>query len=153
MHTLLLPLLLLFGYLAPSPAPIELKGYFRCRGVLMDGTGDALTCYAPTQRDCNAGTVILAFEKRRSQPGEKAVFAIVDTVQVRAAAPRRVVEITRCNAAGKSRQYFVVFDAAASGAQAHLSHLARAWGVNAQDHLAPVAVKSIQCMNEDFMGD
>ena len=152
MYTLLLPLLFLFGYFAPSPAPIELKGYFNCRSSLVEETGDGMTCYARTQRDCRNGTVVLAFEKRRHRNLRNG-FEIVDTVHVQAAEPHRAVEITRCTAAGQSRQYFVLFDAALSGAHPYLSHLMRVWGVNAQNRLVSVPAKTLQCLNEDYEGN
>ncbi|MBF9140067.1 hypothetical protein [Hymenobacter properus] len=150
MLILLLPLLSLFNFSTPHSAPIELKGYFRCRESLIEGTQDALVCYAPTQGGCNAGRVILAYERRHSQAGRKPMFDIADTVQVRVSAQRRAVAIARCTAGGKSRQYFVVFDATATGARPHLSHIVQAWGVNTKGRLTPVAVKTIQCANEDF---
>ena len=149
MKMLLLPLALLLGYGANPPAPIQLKGYFCCQGSLLEETGDAMSCYARTQRDCRNGTVILAFEKRRSPRNEKAVFEITDTVHVKTAVPARCLALTTCTTGpGKPRHYFVLF-ASDTNNKKCLPHIRRAWGVNAQNHLIAVPVATIKCLNED----
>ncbi|MCI1187018.1 hypothetical protein MON38_06275 [Hymenobacter sp. DH14] len=153
MKILLLPLALLLGYAAPKPPRIQLKGYFSCQSSLIASTGDALTCYARTQRECRNGEVVLAFEKRLGKRDAKAVFGIVDTIHVRTATPGRYLTITSCTTAGgQPRQYFVLFRSDAASKE-YLGSIIRVWGVNAQNQLVTVPVKNIKCLNDDYGAD
>ena len=104
MKFLLLPLALLLGYSVGKAPAIKLKGYFACRqAMLLPANNAAFACYASTQRDCQKGAIILAYEKVISKPTEKMRFAIVDTVKLNVSYPKSEVEIMSCvDAAGKS---------------------------------------------------
>lgn len=135
-----------------SPA-ITLKGFFRCQESLLEASGDGLVCYAATQGNCQNGMVILAHEKRRGRLNGKLVYEITDTVHVHTSYPNNDLSITRCtNAAGGSRQYFVLFKWDASGKE-YLGNVKRAWAYTAQGQLVEVRAKSIKCLNQDFGAD
>ncbi|MBF9238068.1 hypothetical protein I2I05_11745 [Hymenobacter sp. BT683] len=147
---LLLPFCFLtFG--ARRPPRLVLPGYFACRSALLEDSGNALACYAQTQQQCRNGQLVLAFEQRLTARTERARFAIVDTVRVTTAAPRREVDITYCAAAtGKPQLYFVLYQGAPAAPKRYLPFPLRAWGVNAQGHLVEVPVKSLRCLNNDY---
>ncbi len=148
MKILVLLLAFLIEYPATKAPIIELKGYFSCReSILMPNENAAFACYAPTQRNCQNGTVIMAYEKRVSQ---KARFAIIDTVQLTIRYPNNSLSISSCiDAKGKPKQYFVLCKDDALGKK-YLRNVLRVWGVNAQGQLVEVPVQTLKCLNDDF---
>lgn len=154
MRLLFLPLIFLLGSSAPRPPRIVLAGYFACRSSLLEESGNALVCYAKTQDACRNGTLILAFEKRVSSANDRPRYEIIDTVHVTTAVPSREADITYCStASGKRRQHFVLFKWVPAPEKQYLPHIRRAWGVNAQNHLVEVPVRTIQCLNNDYGAD
>ena len=146
----LLPLFFLSSG-APRPPRIVLPGYFTCQSVLLEESGNALVCYAKTQRACRNGPLVLAFEKRMSPRTDRTRFEIVDTVRVTTAVPARELAITFCSTAtGKPRQYFVLYKWVPAANKRHLPHPRRAWEVNAQGRLVEVPVKTLRCLNNDY---
>lgn len=149
---LLFPLAsLLLSYAPPKAPAIELTGYFACRGrLLMPNENAAFTCYAPAQRTCQNGVVIMAYERRVNKPAEKTRFAIVDTLQVALHYPNNQLTIANCrDGKGQPKHYFVLCKQDALG-QKYLRNVLRVWGVNAQGHLVEVPVKTLRCLNDDF---
>jgi hypothetical protein len=132
-----------------APA-IELKGHFSCMSsLLLPQQKAALTCYAQTQRNCQNGTVILAYEKFRTLPSVLPQPQIVDTVQLQVT-PRQYLTIANCTTTpGKATQYFVLCTQDTLGKK-HLRNVLRVWGVNAQEKLVEVPVKAVTCLNDDF---
>jgi hypothetical protein len=110
MKLLFLPLSLSLSYPpARVPAPtIKLKGNFACsQSVLVPGK-DILSWYAPTQRECQNGAVVLAYEKRLSRASQEPRYEITGTMQVKLSSAKNFLMIAGCtNATGKSKQYFV----------------------------------------------
>ena len=148
-------LLLLPLWLSHSPVPvpaIELKGYFACRASLLlpqPKQKAALACYARTQRNCQNGTVILAYEKLLPGSASQPLHQIADTVQLQVT-PTQYLTIARCtNVQGKATQYFVLCKADALGKK-HLRYVLRVWGLNAQEQLVEVPAKTVTCLNDDF---
>lgn len=149
MKLLLLPLSLLLGYSPPKAPVITLMGYHACQGRLLESGQAAFSCYAPTQRGCQRGKVILASEKRVSTASEKTRFSIVDTVQLTLRAPNSLA-IARCTTAtGQPSTYFVLCTHDALGSK-YLRHVQRIWGVNKQGQLVEVPARTLQCLNDDF---
>lgn len=152
MNLLLLPLTLWLGNLVVPAPPIELKGYFTCRASLLLPQASqkaALACYAKTQRHCQDGTVILAYEKRLAGSTSRPQYQIADTVQLQVA-PTQYLTIARCTTGQrKPTQYFVLCQADALGHK-YLRQVLRVWGVNAQGQLVEVPAKTVQCLNADF---
>jgi len=75
----------------------------------MVSSKDVLTTYAPNQRGCTNGTVVLAYEKRVSKLDEKALYRVVDTVHVTVRDPSSSLFITNCTGpTNKLATYFVV---------------------------------------------
>lgn len=149
MNLLFLPLALWLGHAAVQAPAIELKGYFTCQSsLLLPQQKAALTCYAQTQRKCQNGTLILAYEKFRTLPSVLSQSQIMDTVQLQVI-PRHYLTIATCTTMqGKTTQYFVLCKQDAL--QKHLRHVLRAWGVNAQEQLVEVPTKAVACLNDDF---
>lgn len=154
MRVLLLLPLFFFSSGAPRPPRIALPGYFSCRSALVLASGNALACYAKTQAECRNGQLVLAFEKRVSARTDRPRFEIVDTVRVTTAAPGREIDVTYCSmATGKPQQYFVLYKRVPAADKRNLPYVRRAWGVNAQDHLVEVPVKTLRCLNNDYGAD
>ena len=147
---LLLALSLGYASLSSKPA-IELPGYFSCRASLLTPDENAaLACYAPTQRGCQQGKVVLAYERRLGPPSAKQPFTVVDTVQLTVRYQKTSLAIANCTAgADRPHQYFVLSKYDALG-QKYLRNVLRVWGVNAQGRLVEVPVKTIRCLNDDF---
>jgi hypothetical protein len=123
---LLLPLfLLLLDYSPAKTSVIKLTGYFECE-VLESGQG-SLACYVPTQRGCQRGTVILAFEKRVATSSEKKPFTIVDTVHLTLRPPNSLAIASCATATGQMGTYFVFCTHDALGSK-YLRHVQRIWG-------------------------
>lgn len=149
---LLLPLALFVSYapvelLAPA---IKLPGYFACtQSMLMPGK-DVLSVYAPTQRGCQNGPVVLAYEKRTSKAAQEPRYLIADTVQVKISSAKNYLTIAECaNATGKSTQYFVLCKQDALGGK-YLRSILRVWGVNARGQLVALPANTIKCLNDSF---
>ncbi|RZJ95398.1 MAG: hypothetical protein EOO60_00550 [Hymenobacter sp.] len=150
MKLLLLPLTLWFGH-SPVKAPlIELKGYFTCRAsLLLPQQKAALACYAQTQRTCQNGLVILAYETGRAVSTTRPPYQIADTMQLHVT-PAQYLTIASCTTGqGKATQYFVLCKQDALG-EKHLRHVLRVWGVSAQGQLVEVPAKTVRCLNDDF---
>jgi hypothetical protein len=150
MNLLFLPFALWLSQTATKAPPIELKGYFTCQSsMLLPQQKAALTCYAQTQRKCQNGILILAYEKFRTLPAVLPQPQIVDTVQLQVSL-RHYLTIAICTTRqGKTTQYFVLCKQDALG-QKHLRHVLRVWGVNAQEQLVEVPAKTVTCLNDDF---
>ncbi|RZJ86199.1 MAG: hypothetical protein EOO60_13765, partial [Hymenobacter sp.] len=137
MKMLLLPLALCLSYacadlLAPA---IKLPGYFACTQSMLVPGKDVLSLYAPTQRGCQNGLVVLAYEKRLSSAAEEPRYLIADTVQVNISAAKNYLTIAGCTTArGQSTQYIVLCKHDALGGK-YLRSILRVWGVNAQGQL------------------
>jgi hypothetical protein len=149
MKLLLLPSVLWVSQAAVKPPAIELKGYFTCQSSLLPERKAAFTCYAQTQRHCQQGTVILAYETFRTLPSVVPQPQIRDTVHLQVR-PTHYLKIATCTTPqGKTTQYFVLGKPDASDNK-HLRHVLRVWGVNAQEQLVEVPVKTVRCLNDDF---
>jgi hypothetical protein len=150
MKLLLLPLAVWLSHSAVPAPPIELKGYFVCQSsLLLPQQKAALACYAQSQRTCQNGTVILAYEKLLPGSTSQPLHQIADTVQLQVT-PRQYLTIASCtNAQGKPTQYFVLCKADALGKK-HLRNVLRVWGLNAQEQLVEVPAKTVTCLNDDF---
>jgi hypothetical protein len=150
MHLLFLLLTLWLAHTTVKAPAIELKGYFTCQSsLLLPPQKAALTCYAQTQRKCQNGTLILAYEKFRALPSVLPQPQIVDTVQLQVT-PKHYLTIATCaTRQGKTTQYFVLGKQDALDNQ-HLHHVLRVWGVNAQEQLVEVSAKAVTCLNDGF---
>jgi hypothetical protein len=152
MKLLVLPLALFWSYPpAKAPAPgIKLTGYFACSQSTLVPSKDALGCYAPTQRGCQHGTVVLAYERRLNPAGQPPRYLIADTVRVQLNAAQQYLTLADCtNAAGKRTQYFVLGKKKAPEGE-YLHGILRVWGVNAHGQLVEVPPKTIKCLNDGF---
>jgi hypothetical protein len=148
MHLLLLPFMLWVSQAVVKAPAIELKGYFTCQSsLLLPQQKAALTCYAQTQRHCQQGTVILAYETFRTLPSVLPQPQIRDTVHLQVP-PRHSLTIATCTRQGKTTQYFVLSKQDALG-QKHLRNVRRVWGV-AKAQLVEVPAKAVTCLNDDF---
>jgi hypothetical protein len=150
MKLLFLPFELWLGHGTMKAPAIELKGYFSCMSsLLLPQQKAALTCYAQTQRHCQNGTVILAYEKFRTLPSVLPQPQIVDTVQLHIT-PQHYLTIATCTTPkGKATQYFVLCRQDALDKK-HLRNVLRVWGVNPKEQLVEVPVKAVTCLNDDF---
>jgi hypothetical protein len=150
MNLLLLPFALWVAHAAVKAPTIELKGYFTCQSnLLLTQQKAALTCYARTQRNCQHGPVILAYERYTNYPSALPLYQIADTARL-AVAPAQYLTIATCkNAQGKTTQYFVLCKQDALGKK-HLRNVLRVWGVNAQEKLVELSAKAVTCLNDDF---
>lgn len=150
MNLFLLPLALGLGSPPNKPA-ITLPGYFSCQSSLLTATQNAVfACYAPTQRGCQEGPVILAYEKRGGSATGKGPFTIVDTVRLTLRSPLNNLTISSCAAGpGPQRQYFVLCKQDALGKK-YLRNVVRIWGLNAQGKLVELPIKTLKCLNDDF---
>lgn len=151
MKLYLLPLALGLGQSPPTKSVIVLPGYFSCQGSLLTPNQNAaFTCYAPTQRGCQKGAVILAYETRVGSPTGKGSFTIADTIRLTLRYPNNNLSISSCAAGtGPPRQYFVLCKDDALGKK-YLRNVLRIWGVNAQGKLVELPVKTLRCLNDDF---
>jgi hypothetical protein len=152
MKMLVLPLALLLGYppvKAPTPV-IKLTSYFACTQSMLVPGKDAFCVYAPTQRECQNGTVVLAYEKWTGKAEHELRYRIADTVQVSISATKNYLTIADCpNAMGKSKQYFVLCKHDALGGK-YLRSILHVWGLNAQGQLVEFPLKTIKCLNDNF---
>jgi hypothetical protein len=150
MNLFLLPFMLWVGHAAVKAPAIELKGYFTCQSsLLLPQQKAALTCYAQTQRNCQKGTVIIAYEKFRTLPSVLPQPQIVDTVQLQVT-PKHSLTIATCTTTqGKTTQYFVLYKPDALDKK-QLHNVLRVWGVNAKEQLVEVPAKTVTCLNDGF---
>lgn len=140
---------LLLGSSPPKTPIITLTGYHACQGRLLESSQAALSCYAPTQRGCQRGKVILASEKQVTTSSQKTRFTIVDTVQLTLRSPNSLA-IARCTTVtGQTGTYFVFCTHDALGSK-YLRHVQRIWGVNKQGQLVEVPARTLKCLNDDF---
>jgi hypothetical protein len=136
MKLLVLPLAFFWSYPpAKAPAPgIKLTGYFACSQSTLVPGKDVLGCYAPTQRGCQHGTVVLAYERRLNPAGQPPRYLIADTIRVQLNAAQQYLTLADCtNAAGE-----------------YLHGILRVWGVNGHGQLVEVPPKTIKCLNDGF---
>ena len=150
MNLLFLPFALWLSHPATTAPAIKLTGYFTCQSsLLLPPQKAALTCYAQTQRTCQKGTVILAYEKFRTLPSVLPQPQVVDTVQLQVTSRHYLTIATCTTTKGKTTQYFVLCKQDALG-QKHLRRVLRVWGVNAQEQLVEVPAKTVTCLNDNF---
>jgi hypothetical protein len=134
---------------------IENMGWFNCAGTIIDsdesGNSYAISQLAKSQKECRNGAGKILLKRFVSRDGNKAVYEVIDEINIQSNYPEKEYNWTTCKINGASGEEFYVIHFK-DQRQAELTEIYDLWAIDLKAGKFVKVKKSdaVSCVNPDY---